>query len=143
MIKFADGPAEGVTLMLRRAPFFLRVVQNPKDEWDALDQLDDAPLPSDRIVVYAKVKDGGNVHVLVRGKNRKACGWYAVADYAVWHLQPGDKTLRDKALWQSWCEAHAVALAEKVADSFKQDVSVEAAAKRYDEELRKEAARGK
>ena len=45
MVKFEHGPADGVKLMLRRAPKFLQVVYNPNREetWDALDQLDDMP----------------------------------------------------------------------------------------------------
>jgi len=51
MTRFLDGPAEGVTLMLRRAPIYLRVVHRGT-EWDALDALDDRPTPDETIYVY-------------------------------------------------------------------------------------------
>lgn len=53
MTRFEDGPAAGVNLSLRRAPMFLRVVQNNQTgEWDALDQLDDTPEKNETIFVY-------------------------------------------------------------------------------------------
>jgi hypothetical protein len=62
--RFIDGPAAGTVLSLKRSPLFLRAVQDPLDgKWDALDQLDDAPRPGERIVVYRKTEDRGMVHL--------------------------------------------------------------------------------
>ena len=55
MIRFLDGPAEGVCLSLRAAPKILRVVRNIEgDEWDALDQPEDEPSPGEEIYVYVR-----------------------------------------------------------------------------------------
>jgi len=43
MTRFLDGPAQGETLMLRRAPILLRVTRDPMGNFDGLDQLDDRP----------------------------------------------------------------------------------------------------
>jgi hypothetical protein len=101
MTRFTDGPAAGKTLMLRRAPVFLRVVRNAKGEWDALDQLGDQPEPSETIVAYRKVKDDGWVHL--RSAKRGASGFYLSAQYAVVDPQPDDSTMRSTQAWRAWC----------------------------------------
>ncbi len=103
MIRFLDGPAEGVTLRLRRAPLVLRAVRSPAGEWDALDQLGDRPRPSETIVVYVRASAVTQYHLLVRGKNRQAGGWYLDAKYRLLGEQPSDAEARDVALWRAWC----------------------------------------
>jgi len=46
MIRFLDGPADGVELRLMRTPIMLRVVRSAGGTWDALDQPDDTPTRS-------------------------------------------------------------------------------------------------
>lgn len=57
MISFQGGPAEGKAegLLLRRAPRFLRVVRGGDGDWDALDQLGDAPAAGETIYAYERV----------------------------------------------------------------------------------------
>jgi hypothetical protein len=52
IVTFVDGPAEGESLDLRRAPYFLRVVRGIDGKWDALDQLDDDPAMGETIFIY-------------------------------------------------------------------------------------------
>lgn len=65
MTTFKDGPAEGRTLLLRRAPTLLRVVQED-GEFDALDQLNDEPGPRESIYCYFLVENRGSVHLCGR-----------------------------------------------------------------------------
>ena len=53
MIKILDGPAEGVTLSVSRAPGMLRVVFGMSShEWDVLNELDDVAEDDETIYVY-------------------------------------------------------------------------------------------
>lgn len=95
MVSFLDGPAAGVTLMLRRAPIYLRVTFNPAGKVDALDQLDDEPKPDEIVHVYRKVPGtSGKVHV-------RPGGCYEMGDYRHVADAVGDE-LRDTAAWRSW-----------------------------------------
>lgn len=47
MTTFIDGPAKGQTLMLRRNPVYL-IVTEENGKFDALDQLEDAPKPTEK-----------------------------------------------------------------------------------------------
>ena len=99
MTRLHGGPADGVTLMLQRAPIYLRAVCIPGGDWDALDQLDDAPKASEQIIVYQRDGDGGWVHA----RTNRGCRWYTSAEYRVVDPQPDDTTVRDTASWRTWC----------------------------------------
>lgn len=103
MIRFLDGPAAGKSLVLRRAPLFLRVVQAPGGRLDALDQLSDEPQAGERVYVYVKAEDRGHVHLLM--SPRSASGWYAMADYRLHAEQPTDNEARDTERWRAWAMA--------------------------------------
>lgn len=120
MLKFLDGPAQGVMLSCARAPMFLRVVQatdsrESEQEWDALDQLTDRPRPGERIHVYIKAADHGTVHYDGRDKHGKRFGrWEQMADYRICDPQPDETTLRDQARWEAWArEQYKAAKATK------------------------------
>lgn len=101
---FRDGPASGTILQLQRTPVLLRAVQDQKSgEWDALDQLDDAAKPTEKIVVYVLVRQPTTAFVDgVKGGRR--CGWrMSIAEYFVLAEQPDDATMRDNAKWREWC----------------------------------------
>lgn len=102
MSTFIDGPAKDETLMLRRAPHFLRVVHNGKGEWDALDQLHDKPTADEQIYVYRLQGEATRLHLCVRGKNRGASGWYERGEYVLHDPQPSDEVMRDNDRWQAW-----------------------------------------
>ncbi len=107
MTKFVDGPAAGVTLALRRSPLFLRVVRSGSD-WDALDQVDDTPGPSEALFAYRRVDSFGPVHVLGQDKaGRRWSGWFEHADYAVCDPQPTEATMRSTLAWREWTRARA------------------------------------
>src|SRR5437660_1219073 len=109
MTRFDDGPAAGQTLMLRRAPPFLRVVQTPAGQWDALDELHDTPAPDEVVVAYKRVGPAGSVHIDgIDPKTRRRFGrWFAIARYVVCDPQPAEAVLRSTAEWRVWCLANA------------------------------------
>lgn len=101
MTKFLDGPAAGQVLMLKRAPLCLRVVRSPSGEWDALDQLEDAPKPREEIFAYVRTAHRGTVHI--RSAKRGASGFYELAEYSAFADQPADEVMRETATWRAWC----------------------------------------
>jgi hypothetical protein len=103
MTHFIDGPATNVSLCLTRSPLFLRVVKQATD-WDALDQVSDEPDPKEQIWVYVRDGSGNNsVHIKFGGKDKAKSGWYKVARYRFYSVQPGELILRDRTRWQAWC----------------------------------------
>lgn len=108
MTKFLNGPAAGQTLMLKRAPIYLRVVRLAigvgSSKWDALDQPTDNPETGEIVFAYkCKCKgEPGTVHL---NMGRKGGGWYAVAEYELCEVQPTDAEMRSTPAWQAWCRA--------------------------------------
>lgn len=101
MIRLLDGPAAGQTLMLKRAPRFLRVVRGPSGKWDALDQLDDTPNDDETITVYARgAEKPGVVHL---NMGRLGGGFYVLAYYRHHPAQPAEWQMRETSAWQAWC----------------------------------------
>lgn len=110
MVNLKDGPAEGVSLVLRRAPIYLRVTFNHRvanrvcsrgsseRKWDALDQLDDEPKPHETVWVYKRVTPPTRYHM----KAGRSSGWYVMADYRLHSVQPPDHVTRSNAEWQAW-----------------------------------------
>lgn len=109
---FLDGPASGQRMMLRRAPVFLRVTQR-HGKFDALDQLDDTPEPGEAIRVYILTAAPTAMHILIRGKNKSAGGWYFSGVYRLAGEQPDDAVLRDNHRWRAWCHGDGAALLPK------------------------------
>lgn len=102
-----NGPASGIRLTLRRAPLFLRLVLDAAGKWDALDQPDDEPGPSEEIHAYRKVSDdgGGFMDYTDRATGRRKGFAFQSATYAFVDPQPDDATLRDTEKWRAWCLA--------------------------------------
>jgi hypothetical protein len=101
-----DGPAQTGTakaLLLRRAPYFLRVVIAPDGTIDALDQLDDEPRSNERVIAYEMVNGPRWSHLCVRGRNRARSGTYQGGDYRVVADQPSENVLRSRERWREWC----------------------------------------
>jgi hypothetical protein len=115
LITFLDGPASGQTLMLRRAPLFLRVCHDAgyakavckkgRQEWDALDELSDVPRPGEKLYVYVRESHAGPIYVLMSSRN--GSGWYERATYKLHSEQPDDETMRRTSSWQAWAQAAA------------------------------------
>ena len=97
---FLDGPAKLATLDTRRVPLLLRVVIDSDGTVDALDQLSDAPKPSERIHVYQRVGKPSTYHVLCTP--RRLSGWHVTAEYRLYEHQPDDATARDSHAWREW-----------------------------------------
>ncbi len=99
MISFVNGPAAEKSLMLKRAPIFLRVAI-VGDDVDALDQLDDKPKPTETLYVYRRLTEKPSpFHI----RAAKFSGWFLSADYALFEIQPDAETLRDSDRWREWC----------------------------------------
>jgi hypothetical protein len=101
MTTFQDGPAKGKTLMLKRTPIFLRVVIDGM-KVDALDQLEDTPLPREKLVAYVAARDLGAIHLNAKGGRG---GFYRRAEYKLVPIQPTDGEMRDPESWSRWCHA--------------------------------------
>lgn len=115
MVTFDDGPAAGARLSLQRSPLLLRIVQNAKDQIDALDQLDDVPESDERIAVYLLVRNDGNAFIDGRDpKTGKRFGRReAMASYELYDPQPTDEQARDPKKWHDWCATQVEAVAKK------------------------------
>lgn len=107
MIRFLDGPAAGQVLELRRVPLLLRVVRDCQTgEWDALDQLDDTPKPTEVIYLYLRSGTPQRIHVKAA---RTAGGSRSLWHGEYLHLpeQPLIDVLRDNAKWQAWAAQYS------------------------------------
>lgn len=102
MTRFEDGPAEGLSLILKRAPKFLRAVKNREGTWDALDQLDDAPEVDEQLFAYER--HGGEIRGFIDGP--KFRGMFAGGVYRFVAEQPDDIVMRDTDAWRAWCATH-------------------------------------
>lgn len=100
MITFTGGPAHGQTLMLHRAPRFLRVTKQGA-KFDALDAPVDVALPDEALFAYEIVGKPSMCHLKMSGKGS---GFYALASYRYLERQPSDRTMRSNVRWQEWCE---------------------------------------
>jgi hypothetical protein len=109
MTKFLNGPAAGQHLSLGRSPYFLRVCRTSAGKWDALDQLDDTPKPTEEIHVYRRATTPMTMHVDGRDpKTGKRFGrWTSIADYVLHDEQPDDPTARNPDAWPQWCAQQA------------------------------------
>lgn len=106
MIIPTDGPARGETLMLARAPDFLRVVFSRARGWNGLDEPTDEPRADEDVYAYRRVgaaTRGMVDYVDRKGRRRGEC--VAVAKYLLVENQPDGVTLRSTVEWQAWCIA--------------------------------------
>lgn len=114
MTSFLDGPAGGVTLMLRRAPLLLRVVfSRETGQWDALDQLGDTPGAGEEVHVYYREGEPTVGFIDYAGKGgRREGGRFVMAHFRHWPTPPADEYLRDTDLWRQWARQQAGRAAE-------------------------------
>ena len=102
-----DGPAEGVSFMLRRAPMMLRLVRASNGHWDALNEPGDEIRESEAPHCYIMVGRPSQFHMSCRP--RSASGMFWSARYR--HLAeleggPDDTTMRSNDAWVAWCGAN-------------------------------------
>lgn len=103
MTTFEDGPANGQTLMLKRAARFLRVVECA-GKFDALDQPEDTPHSAETIYAYEVIEKPCMCHLNAGGGRG---GFYPVAMYRFIPEQPSDADMRDTDKWAYWCDERA------------------------------------
>ena len=105
MSTFWDGPAAGVSLMIRRTPLVLRLAQDAANDWDVLEQFTDKPDPGDKLYVYMRASTSAQVHLCIGG-------WFSFADYRIAPEQPRDDQMRETPAWNEWCEANRTRILE-------------------------------
>lgn len=103
MTSFNDGPAKGNTLMLHRAAKFLRVTEEG-GKFDALDQLDDRPKPTEKLHAYELAENLGGCHINARGGRG---GFYPMVKYRYVDPQPSDAEMRTEDAWDKWVRKKA------------------------------------
>lgn len=106
MSTFLNGPAADVSLVIRRAPLYLRAVQSAKKgEWDALDQLNDEPKPKEKVFAYRKIRDvmKGFMDGQTKGGGRRTGTYFEHGEYVFVEPQPNDEIMRSREKWQEWC----------------------------------------
>ena len=114
MTRFLDGPAQGETLMLRRAPILLRVTRDPMGNFDGLDQLEHTPEANETLFAYRRQGKPSICHIQKGGKSgRREGGWYEYAEYKLEPEQPSDAVMRDNAAWQKWAQSRAASMEVK------------------------------
>lgn len=108
MVEFQGGPANGKAIMLRRAPYFLRVVTGPRGgKLDALDRWADEPANEELVYVYRRIGKATGMWVRPGGR-------FAMAKYEFFEPQPDASALRETNAWRAWAiEQHAADLANK------------------------------
>lgn len=108
MLSFSGGPAEGATMIARRAPLLLRVVYCArKDEFDVLDQLSDTPAEHESIYVYRRTSSADPCFLDYSDRGGRRRGMRCmIAQYQFLEPQPGDTNTRINDAWQRWCEAY-------------------------------------
>lgn len=90
--------------MVRRCPVYLRAVQGADGKWDALDQPEDAPNPTETAYAYIRQGEAGACHVSLRGKDgKRGGGFYQTGTYEVCFPQPDAETMANNSKWQAWC----------------------------------------
>ena len=102
MITFADGPAFGITLVLDRAPLFLRVTQNGIT-FRGLANESDEPEPTEIIYVYLRVPG-------TRCKTATDQGIRLTACYQYFQPQPKEKLIFHNHSWRGWANRTALEL---------------------------------
>lgn len=105
---FMDGPAAGLGLDMRRAPLYLRLVQDASGKWDALDQLDDEPRDGETIHVYEAATPPSAVFACGRGRGAGG-GRYEYAVYRHVDVDVEALGLRDTDTWRAWANARGEA----------------------------------
>lgn len=118
MVKFLDGPAAGVVLELRRAPVFLRVLQDTRglNQWDACDQLTDAPCADEIVTVYVRIGAAGWIHIDFQDKaGRRRGETYATAEYRLHAEQPPEAVMRETSRWRAWAQSEWDRIRDKAA----------------------------
>ncbi len=104
MTRFLDGPAEGVQLMLCRAPVFLRVCVNA-GAVDCLDMLDDEPAEGETLYAYGRQGQATSMCIdyADRKTRKRKSKWLLAAEYRLVKEQPPAATMADSGLWKQWC----------------------------------------
>ena len=94
------------SLILDRTPKFLRFTQTgvpPDIRWNALDKLEDTPIPEEQLLA-ARLAQVAPVHIDGVDRSGIRFGqWHTSVEYEPVEPQPAEDTMRDTAKWQAWC----------------------------------------
>lgn len=112
MIRFLDGPAQGIELSCRRAPVMLRAVKNRLGNWDALDQHHDVARASETIVVYI-LHSKPEVYFIRSHKPTLSGAWFN-AEYQLWTPEPFEDRVRANNDWQRWALQHRAEIEKRL-----------------------------
>jgi len=104
-IKLISGPADGQTVAIDRAPFFLRIVQDSDGRIDALNELSDQIREDEVAHAYWCDEIIGRVHVCCRGG--RGSGWRTIGTWRHLDEQPPQEVLRSNVAWAHWCDEQA------------------------------------
>lgn len=104
MTTFHDGPAQGQTLMLRRAVCYLRVVVSRDGHWDALDQPDDTVGADETVYAYLIIMNPRPSMIHIRAAKGRG-GFFTIAKYRFCLDQPSQEVMRDEQRWGEWCRS--------------------------------------
>lgn len=85
-------------MMLKRTPIILRVTEFG-GKFDALNELDDRPLPQEKLYAYTIAEHRGMAFI----DGAKCRGCFGMAKYKLMPVQPTDAQMRDDTLWHDWC----------------------------------------
>lgn len=111
-VSFEDGPAKGQSLMLQRAPLFLRAVRSRNGKWDALDQLEDQAKPTEAVYAYIRVGEPGVAFIDYRGRGGRREGRrLATAEYRIVQAGIAEPIKRNNDEWTAWCFARPESIA--------------------------------
>lgn len=103
MSKFLNGPAAGKSLLHKRAPVMLRVVQDADGNFDVLDMPEDEPQPDEAIFVYIAVPNTFSSGHVTRTPRSKSF-WFNSNDYVLFDPQPENGEARHRESWERWCD---------------------------------------
>ena len=99
MLKLKNGPVEG-SYACKRAPSYLRAVVDARGTRDVLDLPNDEPRPDERVYIYRRIGEAGQVH-LNMGRSG-GTGFYALAEYE-WIPGTDGEAVRRIEDWRAWC----------------------------------------
>lgn len=100
MTTFRGGPLGQFTLLLKRAPEYVRAAADGVKR-DALDMPGDEPGPTETLYAYRRAGLPSDVHLRLQ----KGSGYYKVVEYEYVADQPDQDTMRDTETWRGWCWA--------------------------------------
>ena len=99
MMRLTDGPAEGQSFRISRAPLFVRIVEGPGG-WDILNMLDDRIQENERPYCYV----WQDIPTVAHFRQKTGSGWRALGLYRLFEPQPRLEIMMDQDKWEAWVD---------------------------------------